>query len=313
MQGETSPSLQCGMTWQNSLTKKRFRSYHPQSSLLLAVAELTNKEVCLTIKDVKLLLRNKIVIPQCAMTDIQLAATPATHYYINSRAPEAEYIYTVLRARKNEEQTDFGQAATAKPHKLQVSMRIKAGSMHHVANVAKLQLNKMAPTPVKTMKNKTNDLEFHYAPSKGKEAGEFIVDDILDIQPAVETQTTGTPSSASAPAIKSMETRKEASKAKGESEFIADDVLDIKPAVQIQTTRTPSSTYVPAPESMEERQETTKGKEKSSAEEGTPPTNYSTVVEHPKKWEGTDTTQVKSAKRALFKQQSAEPKKRTGD
>ncbi|GKE27192.1 hypothetical protein Tco_1442576, partial [Tanacetum coccineum] len=97
----TSPSLQCGMTWQNSLTKKRFKIYHPQSSLLSAFAELTNTEVCLTIKDVKLLLRNKSVIPQCAMTDIQLEATPATHYYINPRAPEAEYIYMVFKQKRN--------------------------------------------------------------------------------------------------------------------------------------------------------------------------------------------------------------------
>nr|GEY00227.1 ATP-dependent DNA helicase PIF1-like [Tanacetum cinerariifolium] len=40
--GGISPSLQCGMTWQNNLTKKRFRSYHTQSSLLSALAELTN-------------------------------------------------------------------------------------------------------------------------------------------------------------------------------------------------------------------------------------------------------------------------------
>ncbi|GJY69324.1 hypothetical protein Tco_0472306 [Tanacetum coccineum] len=212
--GETSPSLQCGMTWKNSLTKKRFRSYHPQSSLLLAVAELTNKEG----------------------------------------------IWFTCEAMITNVNENRGWKYNFKA----------------------------------TVNDATANVQFIFFTN----AGEKI---------------TGTPSSTSAPATKSMETRKEASEAKGESEFIADDVLDIKPGVQIQTTRIPSSTSVPAPESMEERQETTKGKEKTSAEEGTPPTNYSTVVEHPKKWEGTDTTQVKSAKRALFKQQSAEPKKRTGD
>ncbi|GJS87902.1 DNA helicase [Tanacetum coccineum] len=191
---------------EKQFSKEEIQKLPPQSSLLSALAE------------------NKIAIPQCAMTNIQLAATPATHYYINPWAPEAEYIYTVfkqkcnlnpplqvskyqfkdLKARKNDEHTDFGHAATANPHKLQ--------------------------------------------------------------------------------ATESMENRKEASESTGASEFIADDVLDIEPVVQIQTTtRTPSSTSVPALESMEERQETIKGKEKNSTEEGTPPTSYSTVAEHPKK------------------------------
>nr|GEU50250.1 putative reverse transcriptase domain-containing protein [Tanacetum cinerariifolium] len=42
IEGGTLLSLQCGRSLQNSLTKERLRSYHPQSSLLSALAELTN-------------------------------------------------------------------------------------------------------------------------------------------------------------------------------------------------------------------------------------------------------------------------------
>ncbi|GJU53838.1 DNA helicase [Tanacetum coccineum] len=188
-------------------SKEEIQKLPPQSSLLSALAELTNTEVCLTIKDAKLLLRNKIVIPQCAMTNIQLAATPATHYYINPWAPEAEYIYTVfkqkcnlnppfqvskyqfkdLKARKNDEHTDFGHAATANPHKLQ-------------------------GTPSSTSAPTKESMENRKEASEAKGAGEFIADDVLNIEPAV--QIVGTPSSTSVPAPESMEERQETTKGK---------------------------------------------------------------------------------------------------
>ncbi|GJY88080.1 hypothetical protein Tco_0502708 [Tanacetum coccineum] len=60
--------------------------------------------------------------------------------------------------------------------------------------------------------------------------------------------------------------------------------------------------------------ETQTGKEKCPAEEeGTTPPSYSTITDATKKNGETEIAQGKSAKRALFNQQSTNPKKQKGD
>ncbi|GJR59483.1 DNA helicase [Tanacetum coccineum] len=144
------------------------------------------------------------------LTDVQLAATLATYYYINPQTREAENAYTITG--KNKEQTDIVYTATTKPDKLQALTRIEVGTTHHVVSAAKLQHTKMEHTSVNTTGNRTcqptdhgqlpikmvniigtkKDFQFHFAPSTQKGAGQFIVDDILDIQPAFQNQNAST-------------------------------------------------------------------------------------------------------------------------
>ncbi|GJV23153.1 nucleic acid-binding, OB-fold protein [Tanacetum coccineum] len=65
------------MILQNSLTKKRLKRYHVQSSLLSVLAEFQNTE---------------------------LSATSATYYYINPQTPEAKYAYTKYRCENLEQE-----------------------------------------------------------------------------------------------------------------------------------------------------------------------------------------------------------------
>ncbi|GJU36782.1 hypothetical protein Tco_1185136 [Tanacetum coccineum] len=69
-------------------------------------------------------------------------------------------------------------------------------------------------TPSSTSAPTTELMEKRKETSEPKGTGEFIADDLLDIEQAVQTQTTGTSSSTSAPATTSMEERQETVKGK---------------------------------------------------------------------------------------------------
>ncbi|GJW62866.1 DNA helicase [Tanacetum coccineum] len=91
-----------------------------------------------------------------------------------------------------------------------------------------------------------------------------------------------------------------------------DVVFDLKK--QDENTGTPSSASAATTRSMEKQDETQTGKEKCHAEEeGTTPPSYSTITDATKKKGETEIAQGKSAKRALFNQQSTDPKKQKGD
>ncbi|GJY51124.1 hypothetical protein Tco_0441971 [Tanacetum coccineum] len=77
---------------------------------------------------------------------------------------------------------------------------------------------------------------------------------------------------------------------------------------------TSSSASAATTQSMEKQEETQTGKEKCAAEEvWTTPPSYSTITDATKKKGETEIAQGKSAKSALFNQQSIDPKKHKGD
>ncbi|GJW38829.1 nucleic acid-binding, OB-fold protein [Tanacetum coccineum] len=93
-------------------------------------------------------------------------------------------------------------------------------------------------------------------------------------------------------------------------ELTLDVVFDLKK--QDESMGTPSSASAATTQSMEKQEETQRGKEKCTAEETTTP-SHSAITDATKKKEETERAQGKSAKRALFNQQSTEPKKQKGD
>ncbi|GJY05974.1 hypothetical protein Tco_0371914 [Tanacetum coccineum] len=93
-----------------------------------------------------------------SILDVQLSTTSATHYYINLRTPEAEYAYTA----------EYVLHVNPQSHLLQ---KIETGTTHYVANAV---------------------FQIQFTPNTPKEAGEFTVVDVLDIQSAIETKNIGT-------------------------------------------------------------------------------------------------------------------------
>ncbi|GKD58101.1 DNA helicase [Tanacetum coccineum] len=106
-----------------------------------------------------------------------LTATPATHYYINPRIPEAEYAHTTFKEKYSLnpplqiseyrfEDPEQGNTRNKQMlHTLEYILRVRLqsqllekieiGTTHCVANAARVQHNKMGLTLVKTTKNKT--------------------------------------------------------------------------------------------------------------------------------------------------------------
>nr|GEV29777.1 hypothetical protein [Tanacetum cinerariifolium] len=100
-----------------------------------------------------------------------------------------------------------------------------------------------------------------------------------------------------------------------------DAVFDLKKqdesmgtSVQEPSKGTQSSASAATIQSMEKQEETLRGKEKyATDEEGTTPPSHNTITDATKKKEETKRAQGKSAKRALFNQESTKPKKQKGD
>ncbi|GJU21623.1 hypothetical protein Tco_1154965 [Tanacetum coccineum] len=97
-----------------------------------------------------------------------------------------------------------------------------------------------------------------------------------------------------------------------------DAVFDLKKqdkstgtSAQEPSKGTPSSASAATTQSMEKQEENQRGKVKCAVEEEAP--SHSTITDATKKKEETEIAQGKSTKRALFIQQSTEPKKQKGD
>ncbi|GKC15018.1 hypothetical protein Tco_1011800, partial [Tanacetum coccineum] len=79
-------------------------------------------------------------------TDVKLSALSASHYYINPIIPEAEQAHTTIGCK----------------------------------------VQKSKPTEIRDIIGIKHVFQIHFLTSTQKGAGEFIVDDILDMHPAVE-------------------------------------------------------------------------------------------------------------------------------
>ncbi|GJT05817.1 DNA helicase [Tanacetum coccineum] len=112
---------------------------------------------------------NAVSSCQAASTDVQLAATLATYYYINPQIPEAENAYTMFKEKYNMNPP------------LQVSRhRFHYPEHEKTRNRQTLQtLLEQDPTSFKFVESAKNG------------AGRFIVNDILDIQTPIDKQSAG--------------------------------------------------------------------------------------------------------------------------
>ncbi|GKC71326.1 hypothetical protein Tco_1117209 [Tanacetum coccineum] len=145
------------------------------------------------------------------LTDVQLTATPATHYYINPQTPEAEYVYKV----------EYDLHVKPWPKVLE---NMKTRSTHRATNVAKVQhkynfkatiTDGIANAQFTFFTNAGEKItahpcsQIHFAPSTRAGAGRFIVDDILDIQPSLGIHNTDTSSATSSTATTKDSTSKD--------------------------------------------------------------------------------------------------------
>ncbi|GKB03399.1 nucleic acid-binding, OB-fold protein, partial [Tanacetum coccineum] len=201
---------------------------YPHSSLLSAPVELQNSK---------------------------LSATSATHYYINLRTPEAEYAY---RAQCNKKSTEQDGIYTCEDHGRQDPLTYRYNFKAKVTDgsaIAKFTFftkaaekidgrpcSKLAekyrgtnqqrlPSEIVCINGKKQIFQVQYTPSTRKGAGEFTVVDILDIQPAIETQHIGAVLATST----STATEASTSKDKGIPETPPQDIIE-------QTTDTIIST-----------------------------------------------------------------------
>ncbi|GJR36747.1 hypothetical protein Tco_1212431 [Tanacetum coccineum] len=169
-----------------------------------------------------------IAISSCRVIkykDVQLSTTSATHYYINLRTPEAEYAYTAFKQKyslnpplqvtkycyEDPEQEKIRNRQTLSTLLQQnpaIFKGIRFTCESTITSVAKnrdwnyslcSQCSKKI-TEQKgsyTCEDQTGPTDIHvfqiqFTPNTPKEAGEFTVVDVLDIQSAIETKNIGT-------------------------------------------------------------------------------------------------------------------------
>ncbi|GJZ19909.1 DNA helicase, partial [Tanacetum coccineum] len=176
---------------------------------------------------------SKMIYP--ILTEIQLTASPATHYYINPRIQEAEYVHRTLKERYNlnpplqvskfrsdnpeeekkrnrqtlhtllqENPTSFqgirykfkatvadGTATAEFTFFTKGGEKITGSPCSHLMQKYNSTDERQLPTEMVNIIGKRHIFQFHFAPSTQKGAGQFIMDDILDIQPPINSQNTG--------------------------------------------------------------------------------------------------------------------------
>ncbi|GKC77222.1 DNA helicase [Tanacetum coccineum] len=164
-----------------------------------------------------------IAVSSCRVSkyrDLQLSPTSATYYYINPQTSEAEYAYTeeyalhvklqshllqkieagtihpVASATKNQQKYNFKATvsdATAVAYFTfftKACEKITGGPCSELVAKYKSMDQRQLPIELVNIIGKTQIFQIHFTPSTRRGSGQFTVVDILDIQPALETEHT---------------------------------------------------------------------------------------------------------------------------
>ncbi|GJX94367.1 replication protein A 70 kDa DNA-binding subunit [Tanacetum coccineum] len=162
-----------------------------------------------------------IAVSSCRVTkhrDVQLTATPATYYYINPRTPEIEYAYTAFKEKyslppplqiskyryQDPEQEKMRNRQTL-PQQNPISYKgvrftceamitsVRENRDLKYASCSECGKGLTQVNGIYTCEDHGKQDPIRFALSTKKGAGEFVAENILDIETTVETHTTGTP------------------------------------------------------------------------------------------------------------------------
>ncbi|GJZ91853.1 helitron helicase-like domain-containing protein [Tanacetum coccineum] len=233
-----------------------------------------------------------------------------------------------------------------KPQSQQLD-KIETGTIHHAINAAKKQQCNTVLIPAKITDNKTPTYRYNFkaAVTDGTEnaqftfftnagykitghpctqlaqkyqgAGEFTVDDILDIYPAIKAPNTDTATSTS----KLPTTEESTSRSKCIAETRPRDIIEevahtVVTTIPAHKSKTEEATQT---KSLEQQKEDTSGntqeknKGTTAAIQTTPPPTLATTKEVAKSNVELGEEKRKATKRPLFQQPSDDPKKHKGD